>query len=428
MTVAVVAAFLGAVLAMPALAAAEEPSPTSTPDATPSATPSSTPSATPTSGVTLDNASIRWGINNESNARGLAPNTYNILSAGKVPDHGGGTITRSQWRKRAGHVRIEKRVTKGKRTGWRPATWAGLSTDAAGKSLVAGTFSGHAFVFRGGTGSLDRAAGTAHIEWDGDLTIAYYSGLAGLIYLSDPVLDVKDGVGTLSATISGYASSRTDMSTWQHVAPRTVTVAELSDVTLSDQRGFSATPAYLGAPGSDALCPPTIPARECGSFPASWVDTMEEFGTASYWYTSGAAADRFKVPLPITIAYDDAAPVDAPSPTATPTKKKPVQNPVRNPIKTPKPTATVTRTVTAAPSVPSTPSVPSAPVVPPVPTATAPMLGAPPVATQLVAIAPTSAAPAEPPSETTWIWWLGGGLLLAAALTLLVPVGRPRRP
>jgi hypothetical protein len=40
----------------------------------------------------------------------------------------------------------------------------------------------------------------------------------------------------------------------------------------------------------------------------------------------------------------------------------------------------------------------------------------------------TSADPVEPESDATWIWWLGGGLLLAAALTLLVPVGRPRRP
>jgi hypothetical protein len=51
-----------------------------------------------------------------------------------------------------------------------------------------------------------------------------------------------------------------------------------------------------------------------------------------------------------------------------------------------------------------------------------------PAAAQLVAAPLTSADPAEPESDATWIWWLGGGLLLAAALTLLVPVGRSGRP
>ncbi|MGB0100348.1 MAG: hypothetical protein WBP61_08710, partial [Nocardioides sp.] len=56
-------------------------------------------------------------------------------------------------------------------------------------------------------------------------------------------------------------------------------------------------------------------------------------------------------------------------------------------------------------------------------------LGALPAATQLVAATQISAASADPDTESgaSAVWWLGSGLLLAAALTLLVPARKESR-
>ncbi|HRD15133.1 MAG TPA: hypothetical protein PLI79_25095, partial [Mycobacterium sp.] len=58
---------------------------------------------------------------------------------------------------------------------------------------TAGTFSHHRFALSGGTGELDVEAGTAHVEWDGDVTVLYYSVMS-MFHISDPVLDVAQHV------------------------------------------------------------------------------------------------------------------------------------------------------------------------------------------------------------------------------------------
>lgn len=392
-----------ALLAVPAGAA--EPSP------------GAGPSATPSGPVELDGATLRWGINDESSNRAFAPDTYNFLSAGTVPDpgRGGTTLPRSRWKQAAGDVSIEKWNGKA----WRPATWEGLRTDERGAALgspTSGTFSRHRFVFGAGTGTVDVAARTAHVAWAGDVTILYYSGMSFFV-LSDPVLDVADGRGTLTATLSGYASSVDDPTQWAPVAAAEVTVADLPEVTL-DETGLRASPAYLGVavtgvgqvPGGSSF----------GSFPQSYVDYMHRLGTAAFWLSSGASTDAFKVPLPLSVGFGTEEEPVAPSASPVPTKA-PLDNPVVLPP------ATVTATVTARPA-PAPAVVPrAAPPLPAVPTA--PAADTPlPLAAQLVAADRAPAAAADPTTETTRIWWLGGGLLLAAALTLLVPVGRPRRP
>lgn len=377
------------------------------------------PSASPSAGpVELDGVTLRWGVNDESGNRAFAPDTYNFLSAGTVPDpgKGGTTLPKSRWRQAAGDVAIEKWNGKA----WQPATWEGLRTDERGKPLgspTSGTFSRHRVVFGAGVGTVDVAAGTAHVTWDGDVTILYYSGMS-FFALSDPVLDVADGRGTLTATLSGYASSVDDPTQWASVPAARVTVADLPEVTL-DEEGLSATPAYLGVAVSGVGQVSGGPSF--GSFPQSFVDYMDRLGTAAFWLSSGASTDAFKVPLPLSVGFGATAeePV-GPTPSATPTKE-PLDNPV-----VPPPT-TVTATVTARPA-PAPADVPrAAPTLPAVPTAPA-VDTALPLAAQLVAADRTPTAAVEPASEATRIWWLGGGLLLAAALTLLVPVGRPRRP
>lgn len=382
------------------------------------------PSESPTSSagpVELDGVTLRWGVNDESSNRAFAPDTFNFFAAGTVPDpgKGGTTLPKSRWKQAVGDVSIEKWNGKA----WKPATWEGLRTDERGKPLgspTSGTFSKHRFVFGAGTGTVDLAAGTAQVTWDGDVTLLYYSGMS-FFALSDPVLDVADGRGTLTATLSGYASSVDDPTQWAPVPAARVTVADLPDVTLGET-GLSATPAYIGTEVTGVGQVPGGPAF--GSFPQSFVDYMNQLGTAAFWLSSGASTDGFKVPLPVSVGFGAAEeePVEpTPSETAT---KQPLDNPIVPPP------VTVTATVTARPA-PAPPAValPAAPSVPAVPTAEAPAVDmALPLAAQLVAAPQTSAAPAEPASDATWIWWLGGGLLIAAALTLLVPVGRPRRP
>ena len=259
---------------------------------------------TGTTAVQVDDAVLRWGVNNESSNRAFAPRTYNFFSAGLVPDPGEGGDDDPAGRsgsRPAGDVQIQK----WNGSAWRKATWAGLSTDSDGKPLgspTAGTFSNHRFVFSGGTGEVDAEAGTAHVEWDGDLTVLYYSGMS-MFYVSDPVLDVADGRGTLTATVQGYASSVDDPDTWEPVEPATVTLADLPDVDLADERGFTVDAGLprRRASTASARSPATGgPARSRRPSSTTW--------TGSAPRRSGCPAapstDPFKVALPLSVGFD----------------------------------------------------------------------------------------------------------------------------
>ena len=381
---------------------------TATPTVTSSATasPTASPTAEPDS-FRVEDAVLRWGINDESNNRAFAPRTFNFFSAGRIPDPGMGgvTISREVWRRSAGHVSIEKFDG----TSWQPATWAGLSTDSAGVELGAptdGTFSNHTIVIDGGVGTVDQESGTARIEWDGDVTVLYYSGMS-FFYLSDPVLEVSAGVGRLTARLGGFASSQADPTSWAPVPARRVTVADLPAIDLGDARGLVAEPAYAGVEVSGV---PQSTGPSAGSFPASFVRYMDLLGTAAFWYSSGASTDAFKVPLPLSVSYDAAVDLPTPSPTAQPSPS-PVATPT---LLMPPPVRAVPQLV-AAPA-PASPPAP-APAAPTVPDTVA--LAGPATEVRLLAApavpAPTAAVPAS------WPWWTGSALLLAAAVLLLVP-------
>lgn len=408
-----------------ALPAGADDEPTPTPTATPTVT--ERPADGP---VEVDDAVLRWGLNNESNNRAFAPGTYNFFTAGKLPDpgRGGTTIRQADWKQAAGDVEIEK--WNGSR--YVDATWAGLSTDSAGRPLgsaTAGTFSNHQFVFSGGAGEVDRAAGTATIAWDGDVSVLYYSGMS-FFYLSDPVLEVADGAGTLTATMQGYASSLEDTSEWEAVAPAEVTLADLPEVDLAEL-GFAATPSYLGVSVSGV--PQAADSPYFGSFPQSYVAYADRLGTAAFWYSSNGATDAFKVPLPLAVSYDASAVVPQPTPTQPAETDDPIEPPTIKPPPTPTPTPTdPTDTPTTASPTATTP--PAAAVQSPPPSVSLPVVVVPsdvaaaaalPPSAQLVAAAPAAVSTA-PARAGARLWWAGGALLLAAGVLLTLPT-IPRR-
>lgn len=364
----------------------------------------------------VDDAVLRWGVNDESNNRAFAPGTINFLSAGKVPDpgRGGSIMPASGWSARTGNVAVEKWDG----SSYRPATWAGLRTDATGAALGNGRFSGHQLVFSAGEGTIDAANRSARIRWDGDASVVYYSGMS-FFYLSDPELVVRQGVGTVTAELSGFASSMEDLSQWGPVAPKRVVVADLGPVSLGSPDdpagGFTATPAYDGVRVSGV---PQV--RPYGAFPQSFVDFQSTLGTGAYWYSSGGAADPWKKALPMTISWagaDIAPPAPAPAAPAAP-----VDNPVRQrPAATRAPSSTGSAPAPAANLAPTGGGAPVAAALPTAASSTD-LLDARPVATVVGSTAGTE------DGAVLWWWLTATFLTLAAGAAAAHPLLLPRRP
>lgn len=363
----------------------------------------------------VDDAQLRWGVNDESNNRSHAPQRYNFLSAGKLPDpgKGGQSVTATHWRQAAGDVRIEKYVD-GK--GYVPATWNGLSTGSDGAidtSPSDGVFTRHQVVLDGGTGRIDPATDSGTIRWKGSFSVVFYSGFT-FFHVSDPTLVVRDGRARVTATLSGYGSDQADQSVWRAVPARTVTLAELGRVDLKGDAGFTVSPAYdrVKVDVGDGT-PQVRTGTGWGSFPQSFVDFQREVGTAAFWYSSGGATDAAKKALPLSVSYDADAPVSTvvPGDAAAPAGTSPG---------------------TSAPGTTSAPTqvtAPAAAVPAPVPAGTPVPLASGPAQT-------LAGAPAVRPASSTASgvlsgdrgWWVGGGLMLAAAgAALPLPLPRPRR-
>lgn len=382
--------------------------------------------------LTVTDAQLRWGLNNESNNTAHAPGTTNFFSAGKVPDPGGGgrTLRQQDWSATAGAVRIEKRRPDGS---YATATWAGLTTTPDGAPLGSAgeaRFSQHQVVIDGGTGEVDPVAGTATISWSGSFTVLYYSGMT-MFYVADPVLEVTPSDRRLTAVVSGFAGDRTDTGTWEEVAGQRVTLAELPEADLAGEKGFSATPAYLRVrhtPSGDEVAQTRTGAW--GAFPASFLRHAERLGVAPFFYSTGSSTDRFKVPLPVTVSWDAADPQPLPG-EEQPEETPPVEEPELVPPPGPGPDPT-------SPSPPTTPIAPATdeptPAAPPTSTATGSSPSpnartreeAVPVAAPYTAVrqAAPELAPASAPERRAPLWpWSVGLLLMAAALAL--PLRRP---
>ncbi len=386
----------------------------------------------------VHNALLRWGVNNESNNRGAAPGTFNFFSAGKIGNPGGGgqTLTDAShgarwsngkaagWQAASGNVRIEKLRSDGRHV---RATWAGTKTDRDGAPLggyaVNTRFSDHQIVIRGGTGTVDPAAGTATIRWNGDVTIVYYSGYS-FFYVSDPVLKVSGGIGLITATLSGYASEMDDATTWSPIRARTgVVLADLGKVDLRQDLGFVAAPKYLGVTVK-GIADQTTTGPLAGSFPQSFIDFVKAAGIAGYWYSSGSSIDRNKPPLDLAVSYGAGRPL-IPDPPETP--KDPRDPDVENTAPPPPPPV---GTPPAAPPVPGTdPPAATQPDPPVGPGEAAHIIsddplssvGIAPVLTILPAIGgPDGGGPGRSP-----LWTIGALVMLLAALTALSPTIYP---
>ena len=169
----------------------------------------------------------------------------------------------------------------------------------------------------GGSGRIDPSTNSATLSWKGSVTVVYYGGLT-YFSLSDPKLTVTNGKGTLTATASGYGTSMEDMSKWEPLASRTVTVATLDGVSFAGERGLTTTPAYRGitvTPSAGAAAQDRT-GKDWGSFPQSYVDFVSEAGQGGYWYSTGGQRDFAKPPTPLSVSWsaadrvDDVAPVN----------------------------------------------------------------------------------------------------------------------
>lgn len=290
--------------------------------------------------VEFHDAVLRWGMTNEANNKAHAPGTWNFFSAGKIPNPGkGGTTLKSDaWDQESGDVSIEKRSGDG----YTDATWDGLSTDADGKTIesaTSGRYSDHQFVFSNGKGVASPDGSKAQITWDGDVSVIFYSGMS-FFYVSDPVLDVADGKGTLSGTLSGYRSSQADQSVWEEVDPCTVTLADLPSVALSEGT-VEATPAF-----DDVKVSTKDFGDVTGSFPQSFISYHDKLGTAAFWHKSGSSTDKAKKALPLTIKRGD----ETPSTTPVPNPTVPTCGDQPEPTPTPTPTPSATPSATPSPS------------------------------------------------------------------------------
>lgn len=273
--------------------------------------------------ISVNNAQFRWGLNQEATS-GAHFGGCNFLSAGAAGDAGGSRVWTSAdpfYSASTGSVRIEKPNAKG---AWSKDSWTTKCQESTGRTVgtsVNEPGTGAQAVIDSGTGTIDAAKGRAEIRWKGSFTVAMYGGMT-YWSVTDPVLKVSDGKGTLTATLSGFASDRMDTSVWKEISPRSVTIANLPNIALGE-KGIIASPAYLKVK-TEGVDPAQVRTESnWGAFPQAFIDFHSHTGQAAYWYSSGSMRDGAKVASPLAISYSATAPV-----LPKPPKNEPITPPV----------------------------------------------------------------------------------------------------
>jgi hypothetical protein len=155
----------------------------------------------------------------------------------------------------------------------------------------------------GGTGTI-AADGSTRVSWAGTFTVNMYGGLVPFTVSAPSLALDPDGDGTLVATLSGYSSSQADPDARTPIAPVAgVTLATFSGGRIDPSAPSTITPNYAGVETE-------LPAGQVqqvrsgeswGAWPQSFVDFHGKTGLGSYWYSSGGAADPYKVAAPIVV-------------------------------------------------------------------------------------------------------------------------------
>ncbi|OXN01164.1 hypothetical protein [Bifidobacterium vansinderenii] len=275
--------------------------------------------------VTYSNVTLRWGMNDETNSASYYGDC-NFLSAGKAGNTGSARVwTKDLYKAVDGNVSIEKPNSSGQ---WVRASWDSRCLTRSGDGVTMGKRAdGRSIntesqvVIANGSGVM-ASDGSVTISWKGSWTVAYYGGMT-YWSVTDPTLTLDaNGNGALTATASGYGSSMTDSGKWVTLSPRTIHVADITGVNLSQAEsahGFTVTPNYLGvavtASGDHGgqAAKDDGNAAYWGSFPQSFVDFQMETGQSAYWYTAGGARDFAKVTLPMSVQFDASYTVDVPA-------------------------------------------------------------------------------------------------------------------
>ncbi|MCI1787321.1 MAG: fibronectin type III domain-containing protein [Actinomyces sp.] len=293
---------------------------------------------------TVDDATFQWGVNAESGG-GAYFGGCNFLSAGEAGDAGGSGLWAEDaglYATQDGNVTVLKPDADGDLV---EPTWttkcqnrygttingktAGLTITGSGATAGQPTYSENVVRIAGGSGTLDPSTDSAHIEWDGSFTIVYYGGMT-YWSISDPVLDVENGTGTITGTASGYGADMDDPSIWKELDTSPIHVADLSGVEVSES-GIEVTPDFLGIAVSDEISgrnaqsePSEANESWWGAFPDSWLRYAVLTGQSSYWYTTDGSATSIqprKPAAPISISYTAervaTAPAAPPAPTLT---------------------------------------------------------------------------------------------------------------
>lgn len=257
----------------------------------------------------VDNAIFRWGMNNETN-NGAYFGGCNFLAAGKSPDVGGAVVfTPDRYSAQEGNVRVEKPNAAGE---WELATWDSKCLDRYGNVLKSGTATGYGenqVIIENGEGWIDPSTNSAEITWNGDFSVVYYGGLT-YWYVSNPVLTIVDGIGTITAIADGFGADMDDLSKWEPLTPTTITLAVIGTPEKPlrvSSIGLDVIPEYLGVEIDDAggRNPQDKTGSAWGSFPQDFVDFQMLTGQSAYWYSSGGVADGAKPTTKLYIRYLD---------------------------------------------------------------------------------------------------------------------------
>jgi hypothetical protein len=264
-------------------------------------------------------SSLSWRVNDESGG-GAFYGGCNFLVAGTVPDMDSshvwsGAEGTKVYRTTDGTVTITKPDSAKKQV---KPTWDTKCQDASGKAVTtqAGSTTGNQVTFTGEEFTFDADSDTATASWDGDVTIVYYGGMTYWT-ISDPVLTVENGTGTLTGTASGYGADMYDPSKWVKLPAKEIELATFSGADVTE-KGVTIEPDYAGVEveGDDSgtFNPQNRTKDGWGSFPQSWIDYNLLTGQSAYWYTSGGQVDAKKTAAPIVISWDAADPVEEPTP------------------------------------------------------------------------------------------------------------------